>query len=159
MAIHKRLPIGKLGMFGFCAALLIMPRFAAAQCGMMGGGGHDHGDTQEQDSEVKASAEDQVHQSIDLLLSDEQGRMLLADALLADEHFMHEFIVRLMADPEWESLVTRIQTEGSFDSDAAVPMTADRQSATYTCPMHSGVKSSAPGECPRCSMRLVRAKS
>ena len=54
MAIHKRLPIGKLGMFGFCAALLIMPRFAAAQCGMMGGGGHDHGDTQEQDEALAA---------------------------------------------------------------------------------------------------------
>jgi hypothetical protein len=27
--------------------------------------------------------------------------------------------------------------------------------AAYICPMHSGVRQSAPGKCPRCGMALV----
>ncbi len=31
------------------------------------------------------------------------------------------------------------------------------QGATYTCPMHSEVRQSQPGDCPKCGMHLVPA--
>lgn len=157
MANPRMVPVGKLGMLGACAVLLISPRPVAAQCGMMGGGGHDHGSSQEQASQEKASPEEQIWQDIDRLLSDEQGRVLLADALLADNDFMRDFIVRLIAIPEWDALVTRMQAEASFDGDAAAPVRNVRRTASYTCPMHPDVTTAAPGACPKCGMRLERA--
>ena len=32
----------------------------------------------------------------------------------------------------------------------------ENRSATYSCPMHSEVKSGKPGKCPKCGMDLVK---
>ncbi|CAN5429220.1 hypothetical protein BH09BAC3_BH09BAC3_06840 [soil metagenome] len=32
----------------------------------------------------------------------------------------------------------------------------ENRSATYTCPMHSEIKSDKPGKCPKCGMDLVK---
>jgi hypothetical protein len=42
------------------------------------------------------------------------------------------------------------------EQPAAQPQQA---AATYTCPMHADVVQSAPGECPKCGMRLVKRPS
>jgi protein SCO1/2 len=36
---------------------------------------------------------------------------------------------------------------------------SSQQEATYSCPMHPAVKSKKPGKCPKCGMKLVKAKS
>ncbi|HEX5735096.1 MAG TPA: SCO family protein [Blastocatellia bacterium] len=42
----------------------------------------------------------------------------------------------------------------SFFIDGATVFAAQKQSAEYVCPMHAEVKSSAPGNCPKCEMAL-----
>lgn len=37
--------------------------------------------------------------------------------------------------------------------------TSQPPAVAYTCPMHSDVKTSAPGGCPKCGMKLVPAKT
>jgi hypothetical protein len=36
------------------------------------------------------------------------------------------------------------------------PEATSAAAALYVCPMHPGVTSSKPGECPKCGMTLVR---
>lgn len=41
---------------------------------------------------------------------------------------------------------------------AALDRTMSHAHARYTCPMHPDVRSSEPGSCPKCGMRLVAVK-
>jgi hypothetical protein len=51
------------------------------------------------------------------------------------------------------------QGSGHAQHGAATPAPAPESGATvYTCPMHSEVRSSKPGTCPKCGMKLVPEK-
>jgi FtsP/CotA-like multicopper oxidase with cupredoxin domain len=39
-----------------------------------------------------------------------------------------------------------------------IALTGVAQTVTYTCPMHPEIRSSKPGNCPKCGMKLVREK-
>ncbi|MBI5710213.1 MAG: hypothetical protein HZC42_07920 [Candidatus Eisenbacteria bacterium] len=139
-------------LFLAVAALLATPRPAHSQCAMGGGGGHDH--AQRQQSKEKLSGSDRkLQQSIARLLSDERGRTLLADALLADPDFMQAFIAHLVEVPEWRALAAdRLSASPPAPAPAA-------QAALYRCPMHPEVTSDKPGTCPKCGMDLERVKA
>jgi hypothetical protein len=119
---------------------------------MGGGGGHDHS---RREPAAKVSAADRkLQKSVDLLLSDERGRALLADAQLGDREFMRSFITMLTGVQEWRALAGERLAAVPTDS-ASPPRPADAQpAALYACPMHPDVTSSVPGECPKCGMKL-----
>jgi len=137
------------------AGLGAQPPAANAQCSMMGGGVHDHAGAQ---SAVKISgSEKKARQNISRLLSDEQGRALLMDALLNDRVFMETFIQRLASVPEWNAMVSRQLASPApttaRDEPGAIPAVA-----VYTCPMHKEITAAGPGTCPKCGMALVQVQ-
>jgi hypothetical protein len=154
MAIRKGLLAVGLGMLGISAAFLVSPGLATAQCG-----GHDQSNTHEQVSGEPVVSVSRLRQDVDRLLSDELGRDILAAALLDDSEFMREFITRMMADPEYSALASRMRVETALGNDAAVPAARVRQLEPYACPMHPEVTSSVAGDCPKCGMRLVPVKT
>lgn len=138
------------------AAILVAPRSAAAQCSMMGGG-HDHSATHGQGK--TPASQKKLQQSIDRLLSDDEGRAMLADALLSDRAFMESLIQRLATIPEWRTMAVATLAPGPA-GDSLEAMRSEASSTTarlYVCPMHPEVTSSKPGECPKCGMQLERA--
>ena len=140
-------------LFLATAVLFATQRPAHSQCAMMGGGGgHDH--AQHQQSKAKLSGSDRkLQQSIARLLSEERGRALLADALLADPDFMRAFIAHMFAVPEWRALAAdRLSAPPPEPAPAA-------QAALYRCPMHPEVTSDKPGTCPKCGMDLERVRA
>lgn len=146
---------------GFIVGLLVVPGSwatpASAQCGMMGGHGsdsHDHGASRDSGAKKRAASAKKQRQSVDRLLSDEQGRQVLADALLADREFMRSLVAQLLETPEWRALLS--QGLSQAPTDRMPPAKSDQAVAVYTCPMHPDVTSSEAGDCPRCGMELVR---
>ncbi len=152
------------GWLVFCtswmlAAIVAAPRPAAAQCTMMGGGGgHDHSAMHGRDSRKPSGSQKKLQQSIDRLLSDDEGRAMLADALLNDRAFMKGLLQRVATIPEWNPIPARPLAPGSpGDSlESAAPVAPPAAAELYVCPMHSDVTSSKPGACPKCGMTLVR---
>jgi hypothetical protein len=89
------------------------------------------------------------------VLSDERGRAILMESILADPAFMRLLIARIADTPEWRTLATeRLQSPGA--GIAPAPHGAD--AAIYACPMHPEVTSNRPGSCSKCGMELVRQK-
>ena len=146
---------------GLLATLATDPSPVSAQCGMMGGGGHDHSAMQGNKNAKASGSEKKLRQSIDRVLSDERGRALLSDALLNDRAFMESLIQRLSAIPEWRAMAARQLSS----PDPSGPAGAERRVApnsdavTYACPMHPDISASGPGDCPKCGMALVRKES
>ncbi len=145
----------RVGAVAMVAAIAATPPIVAAQCGMMGMGGHDHGAVQEADHAKMSSAEKKQRESVRKLLGDEQGRRVLAEVLLEDRDFARDFLARMVAVPELRALVSEEMARpaaargtGSAPAKAAV---------IYTCPMHPEVTSPTAGKCPKCGMALVRA--
>jgi Cu+-exporting ATPase len=54
-------------------------------------------------------------------------------------------------DPE-AALRKKTDRRDADESDGNAP--ADRETGTYTCPMHPEVEQSGPGSCPKCGMDL-----
>ena len=146
---------------GLLATLAMVPSPASAQCGMMGGGGHDHSGMQGDKNAKPSGSEKKLRQSIDRVLSDERGRALLSDALLNDRAFMESLIQRLSAIPEWRAMAARqlSSPELSGPNEAERRVAPNSDALTYACPMHPDVTASGPGDCPKCGMALVRKKS
>lgn len=150
---RRRLRWGeRVGRFAVLGLIVLTPRFATAQCGMMGNGGHEH----DSGHAVRPLSDTDSRQAVDQLLSDEHSRTVMTNMLLGDADFMHGFIARILAEPEWSTVVARMQTASHGGSEAIEPTVASGQPESYTCPMHTEVVSSTPGSCPACGMRLVR---
>ncbi|MBK7046451.1 MAG: hypothetical protein IPH48_08080 [bacterium] len=143
----------RVGRFALLGLIFFAPRFATAQCGMTDNSGHGH----DSGHATMPMSDTDSRQAVEKLLVDEHSRDVLANSLLDDADFMHGFIARVLADPEWSSVVARMQTTPPVGSGAIEPAVASDRPASYTCPMHAEVISSTPGICPACGMRLVRA--
>lgn len=150
------------GILGaWLVVVVVGPSPARAQCGMMGGGGgggHNHGAMQTSRAPKPTASEKKLRKSIDQVLADETGRALLADALLEDQAFMESLLKRMAAIPEWRAMAS-----GQLAAPAPAvtggngsPAVPSAPLATYVCPMHADVTASAPGDCPKCGMALVR---
>jgi len=153
----------RLGLIVLCtswalAAILAVPRPAAAQCSMSGGG-HDHSAMHSQGSRKAPASQKKLQQSVDRVLSDDAGRAILADALLNDRAFMEDLIQRLATIPEWRTMaLTQLAPRSAGDStETTRPQGSSAAAPLYVCPMHPEVTSSKPGECPKCGMQLERA--
>jgi hypothetical protein len=121
---------------------------------MMGGGGHVRPAAQRRDSRTPSASQRKLQQSIDRVLSDDEGRTMLVTALLADRTFMDNLLQRMAAIPEWKSLAARrLAPETAGGSLVSPPPAA---ADLYACSMHPEVTSSTPGPCPKCGMALVR---
>lgn len=162
MRVNIRRAAAVVFVAGFLAAVASVPIPAAAQCGMMGGGGggHDHGAMQEGRAARPSGSDKKIRQGIDRLLSDERGRALLTEALLADRAFLENLVARLASSPEWRAMASRQlaspDTSGAASGGARV---APNGTVVFTCPMHPNVTSSSPADCPTCGMALVRKES
>jgi hypothetical protein len=154
MRIAKQHRATTLGLFGLILLVAVSPRPATAQCGMMGSGGHDHGAAQDPDDKQSASEKKQ-RENVSRLLSDEQGRRVLAEALLEDREFTSGFLAHLLAIPEWRTFVSQ-QVAKPLPAPGAA---GGQPAAVYTCPMHPDVTSAKPGACPKCGMALARTAS
>lgn len=146
---------------GLLATLATVPSPVSAQCGMMGGGGHDHSAMQGNKTSKPSGSEKKLRQSIDRVLSDERGRALLSDALLNDRAFMESLIQRLSAIPEWRAMAKRQLSSPELPGPTGAErrLTPNSDAVTYACPMHADVTASGPGDCPKCGMALVRKDS
>lgn len=146
---------------GLLATLATVPSPVSAQCGMMGGGGHDHSAMQGNKSTKPSGSEKKLRQSIDRVLSDERGRALLSDALLIDRAFMESLIQRLSAIPEWREMAARQLSSPALSGPTAAErrVAPNGDAVTYACPMHPDVTASGPGHCPKCGMAFVRNES
>ena len=51
-----------------------------------------------------------------------------------------------------------MQNMPARQSGAAMPKVKSVQQVVYTCPMHPEIRSSKPGNCPKCGMKLVPVK-
>lgn len=157
MTIDRLLPGRTFRVLSILAALLLLAsRPAVAQCSMGQGGTHDHGNTRGKATVATPVSTVELQHSIDQLLADGCGRTLLADSLLNDTDFMHGFVARLMADPKWSALATRMQAESPNSEGAADAAIREQPQVSYTCPMHPEVQAAVSGACPVCGMRLVR---
>ena len=143
----------RVGRFAFLGLIIFTPRLATAQCGTMGNSGHGH----DSGHAANTMSVRDSRQAVELLLVDENSRAVLSNSLLDDADFMHGFIARMLADPEWSSVVARMQTTPPGGGGAIEPAMASGRPESYTCPMHAEVVSSTPGTCSACGMRLVRA--
>ena len=142
-----------LGLIGLTLTVVGSPRPVSAQCSMMGSGGHDHGTSKNPDAKTSASEKKQ-RESISRLLSDEQGRRVLAETLLEDRAFTMDFIGRLLNSSEWRPLVSEEVTQPSRAKGLA-DSTDGQRAVAYVCPMHPEVTSTQPSRCPKCGMALV----
>jgi len=143
---------------GLLVALAAAPRPVAAQNPMTGGGGHDPSAMRAQDVKKTSIAQKKLQQSIDRLLSDEQGRAMLASAMLNDRAFVMDFIQRLAAVPAWRAMAIRQLGPGSPGGPESASKPESRTVSLYVCPMHPDVTSATPGDCPKCGMKLERRK-
>ena len=161
MRIMGRCCAAAVFVTGLLATLATVPSPVSAQCGMMGGGGHDHSAMQGNNASKPSGSEKKLRQSIDRVLSDERGRALLSDALLNDRAFIESLMQRLSAIPEWRARVARQvsppELSGTAGAERRVAPSGD--AVTYACPMHPDVSASGPGDCPKCGMALVPKKS
>lgn len=162
MRVEIRRAAAAIFVAGFLAAVATVPVPAAAQCAMMGGGGggHDHGAAQGSRTTKPSSSDKKTRQAIDRLLSDERGRAMLTEALLADRAFMENLVAQLAAIPEWRAMASRQlaspDPSGATRDEARI---APDSFMVYACPMHPDVTASSPADCPRCGMALVRKES
>ena len=161
MRIIRRCCAAAVFVTGVLATLATVPSSVSAQCGMMGGSGHDHSAMQGNKNTKPSGSEKKLRQSIDRVLSDERGRALLSDALLNDRAFMESLIQRLSAIPEWRAMAARqlSSPELSGPTGAERRVAPNGEAVTYACPMHPDVTASSPGDCPKCGMALVRKES
>lgn len=164
MRVEIRRTAAALLVAGLLTAGVTVPVPAAAQCGMMGGaagGGHDQGAMQGARAVKQYGSDRKMRQSIDRLLSDERGRALLAEALLADRAMMESLVARLASNPEWRAMASRqlASPDPSGPARGDARLVPNSTAVAYACPMHPDVTSSSPGECPRCGMALVRKES
>lgn len=155
MRIAKRALAAALGLLGLILVSALFTRPAMPQCAMMGSSSHDH-DAAQDPGEKKSTSEKKQRASVEQLLSDKQGRRVLAETILADREFTQDLIARLLNSPEWRPVVTQELKQPSPTRKPAGDSGAT-QSTTYVCPMHPDVTSSKPGSCPRCGMALVPA--
>lgn len=136
--------------------LAVVPRLVLAQC--MGGsrGGHQHG------GEPATKSERKTDKTIRDLLTQESKRIALTEAILADPQFMRDLIDRIVELPEWRALAAErlrcpaevtLRPDGLPSEGAALKA---EESPVYACPMHPEIRSSRPGACPKCGMRLER---
>ena len=158
MRIGRRQLATTLGLVGLIFAAVTMPSRATAQCSMMGGsgGGHDHGATQDPGPK-QSKAEKKQRESIARLLSDEQGRRVLSEALLEDRAFIQDLVARILAAPEWKAYLSQ-ELARPASARTAPGSAGDQSAASYVCPMHPEVTSPRPGSCPKCGMALVEAR-
>ena len=149
------------------ATIAATPVSASAQCPMMSGGGHEHGQANGHQHGQKApeGVDKKAKRNAQKLLEDQKGRDALMEALLEDSEFTRMFLTRLSEDPEWRAMLRDAldaEPQGAdaqgLREDSRTP-TAKAQPADqpiYRCPMHHDVVSSRPGECPKCGMTLER---
>ena len=161
MRIIRRCFAAAVFVTGVLATLATVPSPVSAQCGMMGGSGHDHSAMQGNKSAKPSGSDKKLRQSIDRVLSDQRGRALLSDALLNDRAFIESLIQRLSAIPEWRAMAARqlSSPELSGPTGAERRVAPNGEAVTYACPMHPDVTASSPGDCPKCGMALVRKES
>ena len=149
----------KRSAFVIVALLTLLPRSSLAQCMGPSGMSHDHG------ASTVTRNERKIDKAIHDLLSDEQGRRLLIEAILADSPFMRSLIERVAELPEWRAYAAaRLDVpvpgtgaslhEGSRKAETSA---GHEQAPLYTCPMHPDVQSDQPGRCPKCGMELQRS--
>ncbi len=132
---------------------------AQAQCsGGMMGTEHRH------DGSAAPKSGRKVDKKIRQLLSDEQGRASLVEAILQDETFMRDVLERALAMDRWRSLAADLLARAeppTLPASGAGRANADSQATdfVYRCPMHAEVVSLHPGRCSKCGMSLERAAS
>ena len=56
------------------------------------------------------------------------------------------------------SLALGLSVFGMTGCDKPAPVAGATQTRQYTCPMHPDVVKDAPGNCPKCGMKLVEKK-
>ena len=151
--------IAALVLMSMLLVFTIAPRPASAQCAGMGGGGHDHSATRAQETKKSSGSPKKLQQSIDRLLADDQGRAMLADALIDDQGFVEDFIRRMAAIPAWRSMAAQQLGSGAPGVSESAPKPALQGASLYVCPMHPEVTSATAGDCPKCGMKLERRPS
>lgn len=106
-----------------------------------------------------------MDKTIQDLLSEEQGRRLLSEAILADPRFMRSLIERISENPEWRAYAA-VRLDLPVTGAGASPheglhkpetSAVQEQAPLYTCPMHPDVHTEQPGRCPKCGMNLQRS--
>lgn len=162
MRILSRCAAALVVVVGTLVVLAAGAPVVQAQCAMMGGsGGHDHAAMQGKHASKPSGSEKKLRQSIDRVLADDRGRAMLTDALLNDRAFMEALVQRLAAIPEWRAMAFQQLSgpapAGTTGTDSHA--TPNATSVAYVCPMHPDVVASAPGDCPKCGMALVRKES
>lgn len=161
MRVLSRCIAVMLMVTGILTALIAGVVPAGAQCAAMGGGGHDHAATRGHLTASPAGSEKKMRQSIERLLSDERGRVLLTDALLSDQAMREVFVQRLASNPKWRAMASQqLSAPAPARADGADSHGASGGTAVvYVCPMHADITSSGPGSCAKCGMALVRRES
>jgi hypothetical protein len=107
-----------------------------------------------------------VERAIARVLSDQDLRESLLDAILEDADFMRTLLARMAGHPEAkalaaERLADHRTTGGSVSGHTmARPDSppSKQDSPLYACPMHPEVTSGRPGTCPKCGMSLRRMR-
>ena len=99
------------------------------------------------------------------MMNSDSCKVMMGQHMMGDTGMMNMMMGNMMNMAEKDSAMCKNMMQMMHQKPAMMKMMNNMKnmsmpmgSTTYTCPMHSEIKSATPGKCPKCGMDLVKMK-